>query len=269
MKCLNCGSEIPDDVNQCTECGHPVDALPQQNGSSWYDNGWWLLFWFLLFFPVAMYGIYQTNRFSTRAKQIMLGGFLVLLVAGILTEPEPTSTGPDHSEQKQKQQERWQFDTTVAYEDGIDTPIKAQVEQRIFVSGKISEKGLRQFLEYRYQNLLARSGFTHHDHPTNVFVYVFGSEDRAERGGTGWMGAVMKGASDKEPTIQVKPDLIQNYLQGPEERFGLKEQKRREIFQALVRAEDRADEKAYNKYPNDTEQQTDLLRKLTKRGLVE
>lgn len=156
----------------------------------------------------------------------------------------------------------WEFDATVAYEDEVDTRIKAQVEQRVFVSGSVSEEGLRRFLKNRYQQLSTRSGFTYHNGPTNIYIYVFGSENRAEQGGMGWMGAVMKGASDEAPDIEIKPNLIKSYKEGPEEKFGFSEAKRKEIFRELVRAEDRALADAEDKYPDDFDQQTDYQREL-------
>lgn len=155
-----------------------------------------------------------------------------------------------------------EFETSVVVEDDVDTQIKAQIEQRISVAGKVTEGQLRAFLEERYQELSERGGFTHYDGPTNIYIYVFGSEERAEDGGAGWMGAVMKGSSDEEPRIQAKTDQIEDYNQGPETRLELEEEKRKEIFKAIVRAEDRAMEAAQNEYPNDLDQQADVRRKL-------
>lgn len=154
------------------------------------------------------------------------------------------------------------FETSVIVEDEIDTKLKAQVEQRLAVSGTVTEEDMRAFLKERYQNLSKRGGFTHYDSPNNIFVYVFGSREQAEHGGPGWMGAVIKGTSDEEASIQVRTDQIEDYNEGPETRLGLEEDERKEIFKAIVKAEDRAREDARDEYPNDSDQRVELRRDL-------
>lgn len=188
----------------------------QEENRPWYDNGWMILFWFFLFFPVGLYGIFKTNRLGYSAKWIVVGGFVIISVAGIITEElsstEQSKQGREQvrnegGESDQEASEGWQFDATVVYENLDDTAIKAQVEQRIYVSGDVSEAGLRSFLKHRYEQLSDRGGFTHFDSPTNIFVYVFDNKSRAEQGGMDWIGAVMKGYSDETPDIQVRSDL--------------------------------------------------------------
>jgi hypothetical protein len=154
------------------------------------------------------------------------------------------------------------FETSVIFEDEIDTKLKAQVEQRVAVSGTVTEEDMRAFLKERYRNLSKRGGFTHYDSPTNIFVYVFGSRERANDGGWGWMGAVIKEASDEGVSIQVRTDQIEDYNEGPETRLELEEDERKEIFKAIVRAEDRAREDARDQYPNDSDQRVELRREL-------
>jgi len=153
----------------------------------------------------------------------------------------------------------------VAYEDVVDTRIKAQIEQRVYVSGETSKGELRKFVKNRHNELASRSGFTYYDHPTNVYVYVFESEEHADRGGSGWMVASMKGASDKEPRVQINSGVIKAYLRGPEKKFGFSEPKRKEIFRDIVKAEDRAAKEAREKYPNDVDQETRLERELARK----
>jgi len=153
----------------------------------------------------------------------------------------------------------------VAYEDIVDTRTKAQIEQRVYVSGETSKLEIRKFVKNRHDQLASRSGFTYYDHPTNVYVYVFESEEHADRGGSGWMAASIKSASDKEPSIQINPGVIKGYLRGPEKKFGFSESRRKEIFRAIVRAEDRAAKEAREKYPNNVDQEITLERELARK----
>lgn len=57
----------------------------------WYDKGGWLLLWTFLFFPVALYGLYQTEEFSRRQKQVFLTVAVVLIGIGALTDDSEDS----------------------------------------------------------------------------------------------------------------------------------------------------------------------------------
>lgn len=59
----------------------------------------------------------------------------------------------------------------VLNEEVHDVPLKTQVKLEIEVSGDFTESELRSFLKKLHQEVLQRSGFKHHKHPTNIYIY--------------------------------------------------------------------------------------------------
>jgi len=136
---------------------------------------------------------------------------------------------------------------TVLNEDVYDVPGKTQVKQDVLVSGDISEEGLRTLLGQLYSGIMARRGFQHHDVPTNVYIYAFTSKERA--GSRLWIAMLAKHYDDAKPTISVNEGQVAQLGAKPEERFGLSEEKRKGIWQEIVRAESRAFDEAEGRYP--------------------
>ena len=154
-----------------------------------------------------------------------------------VTEPAPTSKAavlPQY---------------TVLLEDIYDVPIKTQVVLDVLVSGEISDFGLRALLSQLYSSTKARTGFTYHDSPTIVFIYLFTSRDRAQSGMRQWIAMLAKGYDDAVPTITVDERQIAQLGAEPVERFGLSEEQREEIWREIIRADHRAIEEAERRYP--------------------
>jgi len=143
----------------------------------------------------------------------------------------------------------WSFETGIAKEETIDQPSKAQVKQRIYVSGKVTEDGLQNFLRHRYARLSVRNGFEYYEHPTNIYVYVHETKSEAQSGGAGWLAALMKGKSDSSPDIQVQPNVITAHNEEPSERWGLSENARKKLWRNYVEMENKAMAKAKSRYP--------------------
>ena len=143
---------------------------------------------------------------------------------------------------------------TILDEDIYDAPIKTQVTLKILVSGEISQPGLRALLNQIYSSTKARRGFKHHDSPTNVYIYAFTSKERAESGMGQWVAMLQKSYNDVKATISINERQIAQLGAKPEERFGLSEKKRKEIWKELVLVEDRARKEAEGRYPLDPTQ---------------
>jgi hypothetical protein len=131
-----------------------------------------------------------------------------------------------------------------------DTPIKTQIVIHALVSGRITEVGLRSLLEKLYVEANAMQGFKYHGgKPTHVFIYLYTSRDHFKSNMGQWIAMLSKVGENSRIDTQVKTELIAQIYAKPEVKFDLIESKRKEIFIAIVTAEDRADKEAQHMYP--------------------
>lgn len=135
-------------------------------------------------------------------------------------------------------------------EDIYDVPAKTQVVLEVLVSGKISEPGLIALLEKLYTSTKAKRGFKYHNSPTNIYIYAFTSRERFESEMGQWIGMVdWVKDYDTKPNISISKRQIAHLGDKPEERFGLSEAQRIQIWKEYVKTEDRSTEEAEKKYP--------------------
>lgn len=151
---------------------------------------------------------------------------------------------------------------TILNEDIYDAPIKTQVELNILVSGEISEASLKTLLDQLYSSTRARKGFKYHDSPTSIYVYAYTSKERAESGMGQWIAMLQKAHAETKPTININERQLAQFGAEPEERFGLSEEKRKEIWKELILIEDRAMEEAEKRYPEQWEKEIEMQRRL-------
>jgi len=185
---------------------------------------------------------------------LSLVGFIIILFVG-------TGLG-GITEQPAKEKKPATLEYTILNEDVYDAPIKTQVELNILVSGEISETGLKTLLNQLYSSTKARKGFKYHDSPTNIYIYAFTSKERAESGMGQWIAMLQKSPGDAKATISINERQITQLGAKPEERFGLSEEERKQIWKEFVSAEDRATEEALEEYPKEFEKQVEMERRL-------
>jgi len=134
--------------------------------------------------------------------------------------------------------------------DIYDAPIKTQIELHAVVSGTISELGLDLLLQKLYDEANATRGFKYYGgKPTHVFIYLYTSRDHFKSGMGQWIAMLSKVGENSRIDTQIRTDLIAQLHAKPEVKHGLAEPKRKEIFGAIVTAEDRADKDAQRMYP--------------------
>jgi hypothetical protein len=134
--------------------------------------------------------------------------------------------------------------------DTYDAPIKTQMELHAVVSSTLTELGLKQLLQQLYDEANATRGFKYHGgKPTHVFIYLYTSRDHFKSGMGQWIAMLSKMGENSRVNTQVKTELISQLDAKPEVKHGLPESRRKEIFTAIVRAEDRADTDAQRMYP--------------------
>lgn len=147
-------------------------------------------------------------------------------------------------------------------EDVVDSPIKTQVTLEALVTGEISAPGLKILLDQLYSSTKAKKGFKYHDSPTSIYIYAYTSKERAESGMGQWIAMLQKADAETSPTISINERQIAQLGAEPEERFGLSEEKRKEIWKELILIEDRAMEEALKRYPKELEKQIEMERRL-------
>ena len=140
---------------------------------------------------------------------------------------------------------------TVVDEEIYDKPIKTQIVQHIVVSGVPTKAELEAEILKRYRAATARRGFRYYNPATNIYIYVYGTEQQALAGQGLWIGMIAKGFSDKgEPRVRISENRLAALSQAPEERFGLSEQRRKQVFRESAAAEDRATRDAMARVPD-------------------
>ena len=139
----------------------------------------------------------------------------------------------------------------VVKENIHDVPIKTQIEQHIVVSGVPTKAELKTEILKRYRAATARRGFRYYIPATNIYIYVYGTEQQARAGQGLWIGMIAKSFSDKgTPRVRINEDRLAALSQAPKRRFGLSEQRRRQVFRDLVAAEDLARRDAKTRVPD-------------------
>lgn len=188
-------------------------------------------------------------RVHIAISKYALSGIFIL---GCVNIPPPSVT------EKSSQQDKRIPKYKIVDENVYDAPVKTQVEQHILVLDTLTENNLRTLLLQRYDSIMKRKGFRYHDSPTNVYIYAYDSEEKAKLGQGLWIAMLEKSFRNDKPNITVRGEQIKKIGKEPEEKFGLSETKRMQIFKEIIRAEDRATAEAESRYPSDILKQIDL-----------
>jgi hypothetical protein len=137
-------------------------------------------------------------------------------------------------------------------EDVYEAPIKTQVILVVLIEDKeMDEQKIKDLLNHLYDKTIKRSGFKHHAHPTNIFIYAYTSKDKAESGRGQWVGMISKSYSDKNPKIDISDTQLNALTEVAENRWGLTQKQRQEVWDKIIRLEDKAQNEANKIYPLD------------------
>jgi len=136
---------------------------------------------------------------------------------------------------------------TIADEKVDEMPLKTQVEMRVLVSGDLTEAGLRSLLSKLHNEIRGRTGFTHHQHPTHIFIYAHTEEGQV--GTAGWVAMLSRVGEDASPKIKVNTEMLAALKEPKEATFGLTEEQRRAYWKESIAAERRAQREADQKFP--------------------
>lgn len=136
-------------------------------------------------------------------------------------------------------------------EEISDTPGKAQVILNVLVSpDEVSVPSLKSLLNKLYASASAKKGFQYHESPTLIGIYIYTSTERAESGMGQWIAMLLRSPGKLTPDITINERQTSQIGKKPETKFGLSETRRKEVWAALIRNEDRATEEAGKRYPD-------------------
>ena len=134
-------------------------------------------------------------------------------------------------------------------EEVYDAPIKTQIVLKIIIREKVTAEDLKKLLNTLYSQNVNRTGFKYHTNPTNIFIFIYNSYERAKSGGSQWIAMISKSYDEKTPSISINEEQIELQNKKKESKFGLSEDTRIEIWQEYILAEDRSAKEAEKKYP--------------------
>lgn len=136
---------------------------------------------------------------------------------------------------------------TLFKDDSYESAGTFKIIWEILVSPEITQDHLNALLNELYQDALAKSP-SNDDRPIVIDIKAYTSEEHATSGMAQWIGWISKSGIDTEPSIHFNEGQL-NAEKG-ELKFGLSEAERFELWQAIVKVEDRASEEALQQYPD-------------------
>jgi ribosomal protein L40E len=226
IRCTECKAKVSDKATTCPKCGAPVEISKKK----------------------------QKSQISTGCGCLIVllaGGAIISAIVGsdgggASSTPPPAK--PAQSPPKQTSVTMPSY--TIVDRDKYDAPVKTQIELHAVVSGSITESGLKALLQELYKEATATRGFKYHGgKPTHIFIYLYTSRDHFTSGMGQWIAMLSKVGADSRVDTRVKTELIAQLTASPEQKHGLSESKRKEIFRASVTAEDRAAADAERLHP--------------------
>jgi hypothetical protein len=137
-------------------------------------------------------------------------------------------------------------------EDIYQVPIKTQVTLSVTINTKeITEQGVKDLLTFLYEKTKKRTGFKHHKNPTNIFIYAFTTKEKAESGMGQWIGMISQNQGETNPKIKISEVQFNSLNEVDEEKWGLSQYQRLEVWNKLIHLEDKARIETDAKYPLD------------------
>jgi hypothetical protein len=130
-----------------------------------------------------------------------------------------------------------------------DIPLKTQVSIALLVPPDIRRDDLVAVLQEVYQATSAETGFKYRHVPSHIFIYAYPSREHAASGMGQWLGMIDRIGEQDVAHLTVSEERLAVHATPPQIKFGLTEEKRELVFQAIVEAEDRAAKEAEARHP--------------------
>jgi hypothetical protein len=135
--------------------------------------------------------------------------------------------------------------------DTVDIPLKSEIAIHAIVSAEVTADGAARLLHKLHSELSTADGFRHHDGPLmNAFIYLYSSEAHYTSGMAQWVAMLARTGVGAFPEVQIRREAIDALIPPAEKKFGLSEKERVNVFESIVRAEDRAGREARARFPD-------------------
>ena len=255
VTCTNCGTKLKAPVNaagksaKCPKCGNMVTVYVASGPGNQPPQAQYV------YPPPAKKKMKRGNK-----ALIALGIiFVVIIIAALNQDPKNTSQ-PEHKETPSNQDKGTdETPQILAYrlgkEELYDAPIKTQVLQCIEITAdkvEVDKATLEATLKAIYETQSKRTGFKCHYHPSHIFLYAYTTENGAKWGGASWVARLEK--MNNDPVKVYFNDYKMDLLKKPsEEKFGLSEDKRMEIYAEIEATYDQSMFEVDKEYPPDIE----------------
>lgn len=138
---------------------------------------------------------------------------------------------------------------TIAKEETLDVPAKAEAVYHIVVQGKPTRASLEELLNRVYRELASRKS-TFHGKLTHVAVFAYETEAHATAGMAQWLGMIIRIGASGPVKLEIRDDRLAGLGALTEVRFGLSEEQRKAVWTEQVQASNRAIREAMAKYPD-------------------
>jgi len=149
------------DGNQCNTNENP--STQEEEKSKWYEKRGWVISWLIFFYPVGLYGLWKSSRFSQKTKITISAVAAIIFVLSIVSEESSVSDQTTGNPTQPRSQS-----TAFVLTKGIEQQVLA-FEQKLTGLEKPALRVINQFTE-------ATSGFG-----TEYSIYdLYGIADEAE-----------------------------------------------------------------------------------------
>jgi len=169
---------------------------------------------------------------------------------------EPTNGPPNTGQLPQQKTSLLSFNLLKdsSYEDAGT----AKVIWAILVPSDVTRESLTNLLTDLYSQAQSKK-FKQHPAATVIDIKAYMSRQHAESGMGQWVSWMSKSGGQSQPSLSLDERQINQLGKKAEEKFGLSEAKRKEIWEDTIHAEDRANKEAEQKYPEPSPQNRDAF----------
>jgi hypothetical protein len=136
---------------------------------------------------------------------------------------------------------------SILKEEVKDLPAFTSITLRILVPQDATETELRTLLNDLYSSQVRRTGFKSEGPPDDILIFAYTSKERAD--GFQDIAHLLKQGKGLVPSININEGEIAERTAIPEQKFGLSEARRREIWNDYNKVLNRAAEEADQRYP--------------------
>ena len=133
------------------------------------------------------------------------------------------------------------------------TVLYARIASRYYFneSVRINKEDIEIFLKEKLKLLDSRKGFNHFKNASHVIIWLYPKRYNAEEKGATWIGMIEKTGEDSKENLLFDEKRYKHFINPTSEVInGIKEEKRQEIFRAIIFIEDKSLKDAKSKFPN-------------------